>query len=359
MLKNYYKIDENSNMYSFLRRLKDKKNSHYIILNTEPETFISMKQIALKTSNLTDKLKNIKITIPKIKSDNSIDIFQFLVESGSILIKSNDKYYDFIDGLKFVKKTKNILLNKKIHDIFKNKKYSLSEKNKISQAKQFLINEKTNLIPITENDDVIGEIRTIDFLISDFTETEHQDKKIKSLFDLEIINLMNKNPIIVDCSLTLKDLINILIKKQLDSVIITNNNKLEFIVSYQDIFKLFLITTKTSNYRIEYIGINNFFEDQIILIKKYSENFIKKISNRSKYNHLKLQFKIIGNKIGGHKRKFEINYILSGDKDTLSIKKEISAGTSDEIFNDRVKDNWNIVLMFQEGLKVLEKKVFK
>jgi len=103
MLKNYFEIDENETVNSFLKEVNEKKNSQYIILKTKPKTFIDIRTIALKKRDMNEKIKNLKKPLSQCNGSNKDDFFNFLIESGERVIETPNGYYDFLDALKDIK----------------------------------------------------------------------------------------------------------------------------------------------------------------------------------------------------------------------------------------------------------------
>jgi len=99
MLKNYFEIDENQSVGSFLKEVKDKKNTQYIILKTIPKSFVDIRTISLRLHNREEKLKNLKKTLSKTLSTDKSELVSFLIESGDRVVETKDGYYDFLDAL--------------------------------------------------------------------------------------------------------------------------------------------------------------------------------------------------------------------------------------------------------------------
>lgn len=364
MLKNYFEIDENLKLNGFLKEVKDKKNSHYIILNTKPESFVDIKSMALHVSNLNEKLKNLKKRLV-ICDDDTQDRLNLLMESGDRVIKTWDGYFDFLDALEEILEIDYNFLDYKISDIEQKEVYALNEDDKISSARNLFLKKKINILPVIDKVDVIGELRPIDFLVTNLFKSEEKstnffnEKHKDNILNMPITNLINKRPITIDKNRRIKDAINIMIKKSLPSIIVIDeDNKLYSIISYKDILKLYKKETEKPRYLIEYANSFDLYDDEFALIKKFSEKAMKKITNMSTYDSLKLSFKIIGDKDAGHQKKLLIKVLLAhGTKKVLHVEKEIKEGTSDEVRNDKVKKKWNIPLIVQDALDILEKKV--
>jgi hypothetical protein len=111
------------------------------------------------------------------------------------------------------------------------------------------------------------------------------------------------------------------------------------------------------NYNLEITGASNLYEEDLTVVKKFADNFMKKISRFSNYDNLKITFKPIGNIEGSHKRKIDARLMLSHGKKVLTLEKQISTGTSDELTNNKVKENWNIPLLVQDTFRSLESMV--
>ena len=113
----------------------------------------------------------------------------------------------------------------------------------------------------------------------------------------------------------------------------------------------------TNNYFLEITGASNLFEEDFVVIEKFAKKTIEKINRISPYNSLKITFKSLGNTQGTHQRKIAMRMLLSYGNHVLAMDKEISAGSSDEDHNNKLKKSWNIPLMVQETFRALENKV--
>ena len=364
MLRNHYNIDENMQVSAFLKTINDKKNSHYIILDTIPKSFIDIRTIALKAGNLQEKLKNLKKRISNSKTNDVNKNINFLIESGDRLIETKDGFFDFINTLNEILKTNAEFLNDKIGASSKKEIYALNENDKISAAKNVFLQKRINILPVIKDLKVIGELRPIDLLVGSVFEKNNTkatilDEKSKmSVHNLPISNFINKKPLTLTNNNTIRDAAELMINKKIPSVIIVDNNdNLYSICSYKDIFKHYKNNNEQENYSINFVGQDILYPDEFDLIQDFAEKTIKKISNISDYNELKITLKQIGEKDSGHKKKLIAKFLLAKGNNVLQVEKEIITGTSDEEHDNKVKGNWNIPQLIQEGLSILEKKV--
>ncbi len=363
MLKNYFEVEQDLSMKGFLKEIKEKKNSHYIILNTEPVSFVDIRTVALKISNLNEKLKGLKKTIAQSTGKNEQEHLNFLIESGDRVVKVNDEYYSFIEALQEILNLDPSFLEEEIDNIDKKEIYAINEDDKISSARNLFLQKRVNILPVIEGLKVIGELRPIDLLVTHLYDPEsensnyYNEKYKDNVLNLSITNLINTRPITLSKDKKIKQLVEIMVNKKLPSIIITDNENLYSIISYKDIFKLYKKDIEKSKYIISYVGGSDLYEDEFDLIQDYAEKSMKKISKISKYDDLKLSFKVIGEKDASHQKKIEAKLLLSHGNNVIQIEKQIIEGTSDEEFNDKVKGKWNVPQLVQEALSVLEKKV--
>ncbi|MDA3855483.1 MAG: CBS domain-containing protein [Candidatus Woesearchaeota archaeon] len=364
MLKNYFEVDENLNMQGFLKEIKEKKNSHYIILNTNPKSFVDVRTIALKVTNLNEKLKGLKKTLSESKGKNTNEHINFLIESGDRVIKIGDLYYSFIDALLDISNQDLDFLNEKNESIEKREIYALNKNDKVSSARNLFLQKRVNLLPVIEGLKISGELRPIDLLVTDLFEVDNEKgnyynkKNQENILNSNIENLINTRPLTLNKNQKISDALKLMISKKLPSIIITDEEGLLYsILSYKDIFKLYQKTNELSKFKLEYVGSQSLYDDDFDLIQDYAEKTMKKISNISKYDTLKLSFKTIGDKDAGHKTRIQVKMLLSEGNKIIQVEKEISTGTSDEEFNDKIKGKWNIPQMIQETLNALEKRV--
>ena len=364
MLKNYFKVDENTQISSFLKSVKDKKNTQYIILEGE-NYFVDIRTIALKAHLLNEKLKNLKKPLSVCNNCSDEEKFKKLVESGDRVIKiGDDNYYSFVDALGYVLNNNSSFLKDKLVNTKRDEIYAINLNDKISEAKNLFIKKRVNLLPvIDENLKIIGELRPIDLLVSDLYLTDknssdyYDENYENSKLNLPVESLINKRPIMLDSNLTYKDAIEKMIEKNLSSLIVTQDDKLYTIISYKDIFKLELEDESYDEFVVEYKGTSDLYEDDLDLIKDFVDSTMRKIVKVSNYDHLKVTFKPHGSVDSGHKKKFSLNLVLSKGNSIIHVDRETLGGTSDEIYNDKVKGRWNTPLLVQDALKVLYRKV--
>jgi len=363
VLKNYYKVDENKSVGSFLKEVNEKKNSQYLILDTNPLSFVDIRTIALKSHNFDEKLKSLKKPLANSNGKTDSDYFKFLLECGDRVIKTKDSYFDFLDALEIIKNGNFDFLNDNLEINQRSEIFALNEKDKISVARNLMIKNRINLLPVIDKLKVVGEVRTMDFLVNNLIDSSANkadlyDKQISGdILNLPISNLSNNKPITIESSKTYLDAINLMIKKKLGSLIITSKDNLYSIISYKDIFRLVKKDQKESKYLIEYVGATQVYDDELDLIKDYSERSMDKISNMSNYDSLKVSLKTHGNTEGTHQKKISVNLLLSYGNHVLHVDKEIIQGSSDEFTNNKIKGKWNVPLLVMDSLSILEKKV--
>lgn len=363
MLTNYQEINENQTVESFLKGVNDKKNSHYIILDNGDD-FVDFRTVALRVRDLNEKLKSLKKPLSKSKGNSDSEHLMHMIESGERVIKVGDEYYDFLNALNFILENYSESLDKSLENIERKEIFALNEEDKISVAKNILTNKGINLLPVIKGLEVVGEVRTFDLLASDLFASRGQsnldyydEKKAVPILNLTIDNLMNVKPHTIEKGKTMKDAVELMVKKSLPSIIVTDNGKLHSIVSYKDVFRLVKKLSNKKKYTLEFVGNSNIYEDEFDLIEQYAEKSMDKIAKMSDYSAMKISFKALGNVEGTHQRKIELHALVSHGNKVLTVDKQVLGGTSDEISNDKVKGKWNVVQIAQEALKALEKKV--
>lgn len=364
MLKNYFEIDENTTVSSFLRELNEKKNSQYIILDSDSSYFVDLRNVALTIKDPKEKLKSLKKSLPKSDGNTQKDYLIHLIKTGDRVIETSEGLFDFLDGLTYILEENFDFLKQKVSTIHKKEIIALTGEEKISTAKKLLSDNKINLLPIIKDKlDIIGEVRTRDFLTSNLFNNDmgrgdyYSEKASNSPLNLKVENLMNKKPHILNINSTIKDAIKLMIDKFLPSLIVHENNKLYSVISYKDIFKLVQSNLEDKKYNIEFIGASNLYEDELESIQKFAQKSMDKISKFSNYDNLKITFKTVGNTEGTHMRKFEIKLLLSHGNKIINVENEVSTGTNDETYNDKQKESFNIPQLVQETFKSLESKV--
>lgn len=366
MLKNYFEIDENQTVGSFLKEVTDKKNMQYIILKTSPKSFVDVRTISLKLHNRDEKLKNLKKTLSKFSGKSKDELLSFFIESGDRVIETSDGYYDFFNAMSDILEKDFPFLKSKISSVARKEIFALNEKDKISTARNIFIKQRVNILPIIEDKlEVVGELRPMDLLSyalhnaeSDRADYYNDNYENATTMNMAVVNIANKKPITIDKDMTIKDAIKIFLLKKIPSMIVTEGgDRLYAVLSYKDIFRQVKSDVEVLNYTIEYSGSDALFEDEFDLIQDYVEKAIKKISTISPYNKLKVTFKEFGKSEGSHMKKIEASFVLSHGKKIIHIDKEIAGGTSDEEHNDKVKGKWNVPSVVLESLSILIKKV--
>ncbi len=364
MLTNHYSIEEDTSVAAFLKGMNEKKNIHYIILNTDPKSVIDVRTFSLKIHNRDEKLKNLKKNLPWTDAKTNEEVLQFLIQTGDYVVEYRGGYYDFLHGLKDIQKSKHPILHKTMEEIAPKEIYALNSNDSIASAKALFSQKKINILPVIENLEVVGEVRTNDLLASDlFEKNESKDyyneNYEKSVFSLSIENLYNKKPITITKEDSINAAIKVMLTKKLSSLIVVDKKgDLYSILSFKDIFKLYHKENKQDQYEISFVGEDILYEDELRMVKGFAFRTMEKIQKMSKYKNLKIHYKVHGDKETSHIRKGELNLTLdAGGNKVLNVSKDIQTGTSDEEFNDKVKGKWNLAKLTQESLKVLEKQV--
>ena len=135
MLTNYYQIDENETVASFLKGLKEKKNMHYIILNTTPKSFVDVRTVALRMHEPNEKLRSLKRPISTSSGDTNAEHFMQLLNSGDRVIEVDGEYYDFLDAIEHILESDHDFLSKPVSSLAKKEVYALNEDDKIASAR--------------------------------------------------------------------------------------------------------------------------------------------------------------------------------------------------------------------------------
>lgn len=379
MVKNYIKIDQNENLTSFLHELKEDRKINYIILDTNPESFIDVSTIAFKVKDRNEKLKNLKKNLPTIDSDNSLDNLVFLTNAAERIVKVRNGYFDLFDGLEVILNSDSKLLSTRIKNNVLGKLISVNSENSIDSAKQLLKDNKINLLPVVDtNNVVVGEVRVRNLLITELYNTGDKEKFKKNrgvlqgssetgvfrkdfyednIKDLPVSNIMETEIRSIDFNRTYKDLIEMMIKEQVPSVIITQDEKAYSVVTYKNVFRLFLDELKEDTYNIEFSGINEIPKPKLDFMREISSRFMEKIQKFSKYSLLDVSFKTHGNTLNTQEIKYSLNIVLSEGNKIIRVDREIVEGISDEATQDRVKGRWSLLDSFQDAIKALEARV--
>lgn len=112
-----------------------------------------------------------------------------------------------------------------------------------------------------------------------------------------------------------------------------------------------------NNFLIDISGGSNLFKDELTLIEKFANNFMKKVNRISDYNHLKISLKSMGNTSGTHLRKIDVRLMLSKGNKVLVHEKQISTGTSDELTNNKRHEDYNVPKLVKDTFRALEIKL--
>ncbi len=365
MLTNHYSIEEDTSVAAFLKGMNEKKNIHYIILDTNPKSVIDVRTFSLKIHNRDEKLKNLKKNLAWCESTNDKEIVDFLINTGDYVVEHQNGYFDFLDGLKFIKDSNSALLKSSMKQIAPKEIYALNQDDSIASAKALFSQKKVNILPVIKNLELIGEVRTNDLLASDlFEKSENKDfyneNHENSVFSLSIENIYNPKPLTIGKEDIIEKAIEIMLEKKLPSLIVTSDeNQLYSIISFKDIFKLYKKEHKEQEYEINFVGEDILYEDELSMVRGFALKTMSKIQKMSEYKNLKIHYKSHGDTDSSHIRKGELNISLDAGGKVLNVSKDIQSGTSDSEFNDKVKGKWNLAKLTQEALKVLEKQVIE
>lgn len=352
--------EQDNTIRSFLKENKEKNNIHYLILNTDPISFVDIRNLALKLGNPDEKLKSIKQGMPKTEHSEKEELMEFLIKSGTKVIDTNQGYFDYFDVLNLFLDKNYDFLDYKLDKFSKDKIFAIEAKDPISSAKKIFIEQKVNHLPIMEDSELVGELRLCDLLTQDLYDTQkvsiYDERQNEPTINNEAYSIGNTKPLTIEYGQSIKDAVEVMLKKKVSSLIVTKEGEIFSIVTYRDIFKLYSQENEKIHYSLEFVGLKDLYDDEKALIEEYSEKTMEKIASISKYDSLKLSVKTIGQD-SGHQKKAEVNILVSYGNHVLTVHDEISPGTSDEEFNDRDKKDWNIVLMIQDLLKNLENMV--
>jgi hypothetical protein len=112
-----------------------------------------------------------------------------------------------------------------------------------------------------------------------------------------------------------------------------------------------------TTYRVQYSGLEAFYDDEQKVTKEFVSNAMEKISAMSKYTDLHVNIKPIGNTEGNHIKKYEITMQLRHGNHVLTASKQTLDGTNDEEHQDDVKGSRNALKLVQKLLQTLTKLV--
>lgn len=352
--------EQDNTIRSFLKENKEKNNIHYLILNTEPISFVDIRSLALKLGNPDEKLQSLKQGMPKADFSQKEDLVDFLIKSGTKVIETNKGYFDYFDVLNLFLDKDYDFLKHKLDKFSKDKIFAIESKDSISSARKIFVEQKVNHLPIMENSQLVGELRLCDLLTQDLYDNQrislYDERQSEATINNEAYSIGNNKPLTIDFNKTIKDAIEIMLNKKVSSLIITKEDEIFSIITYRDIFKLYSQENEEIKYSLEFVGLKDLYDDEKALVEDFCEKTMEKIAAISKYESLKLTLKTIGQD-SGHQKKAEVNILISYGNHVLTVHDEISPGTSDEEFNDRDKKDWNIVQMIQDLLKNLENMV--
>jgi len=168
---------------------------------------------------------------------------------------------------------------------------------------------------------------------------------------------MNPKPLTINTKSTIKEAIELMKTKKIQSLIVKENEDIYSIISYKDIFKLFNQFNSKQEYEINFVGEEILFEDELQLVKGFALKTMNKINKISNYNNLKIEYKVHGDKDSSHIRKGELKINLDAGGKVLSISKDIQSSSTNNEHESKIKAKWNLAKLTQESLKILENKV--
>ena len=310
----YTIYEQEENIRSFLKNNKDKNNIHYLILNTIPFSFVDIRSLALKISNTDEKLKSLKQTMPRTDLQEIEQKVNFLIKSGNKVIETSQGFFDYFDALSFIIKKDFDFLYEKLENYEKKKIFALQPSDSIAFTRKLFTEEKIGHLPIIDDLKLSGEVRLCDLLTQDLFDTQKISKfdqrQTEPTINNEVLAIANTKPLTLDYQNTIKDLIEIMIKKRVSSVLVLKNEELFSVISYKDIFKKYMELEEKVDFSLEFVGLKDLYEDEKNLVEQYSEKTMEKIATISKYDNLKLTLKLIGQDSGHQKKPKLIFYYL-------------------------------------------------
>jgi CBS domain-containing protein len=365
MLQNQFGVDEHTSVGSFLHEMQEKKNIQYIILDSEPEGVVDIRNLALKAHNAEEKLKAIKKPLPYSESKDELDHFHILADTGERVIKTPEGYYDYLNALETVKDQSPEFLAEKVSTLAKDEIYALQEDDMIATAKNYFQKGKLNLLPVISGIEIVGEVRPVDLITSGLYLQQgrkmdlYDPKEDSPTQDLPVTNVMKSNPITIDKDSTVEQAITKMIEKKLPSLIVVEEEtKLFSVISHRDIFKLMRKQEKAEQYEIEYVGNKDVEDEDFDVIRQFCERHMQKIIRQyPPYDHLKVSFKKHGDSPDDLNKRFTVSLVLSHGKHIHQVEKETLSGTSDEEHNDKKNAKGNLPLTVQQTFDALYNKL--
>ena len=228
-----------------------------------------------------------------------------------------------------------------------------------------MLSKKLELLPVlSESGLIVGELRPLDFLLTQLSVPEddaknyYNEKYEHSAGALAVRNIMNGKAHVIEVSSSVGDALKRMVEKKLPSLIVCKGDTLHSVFSYKDAFALYQKNFVKEEFSLEFVGFGDLDEEQKYYVRKSAERTMKKISQRSEYDSLRISLKSHSHK-NEQFAKLEVKLLLSHGNKVVTIDKEGVCGTSDELNNDKKKENKTPSELIQEALKALEERVLR
>jgi CBS domain-containing protein/ribosome-associated translation inhibitor RaiA len=310
------------------------------------DTLIKRRNLPLST-----KVEHFMTTPPKLTMDVPLtQVAEMLMSSGfrALPITANGKVLagmvsrnDLLLGIKRDRR----LSEMQIDSIMTHKPQCLSETDNIKKARTLMKQLSMRTLPVVDSKERLVGVVGVKDIVSIWTpktkESRGELSGEKISLDVEVKSVMNSEPISIGVDGKVKDVISLMQKHDISSVLITEKNKPMGIITPLDLIELIVRMIKRESLYVQITGLDEedteFYDDMYDLIEKYMKK-INKIQRTQLFSLHVVQY---------HDRSLVKEYELRA---RLSTNKQMFYAQG---------QGWNLMIALDELLDNLEHMITK
>ena len=284
MSKNFITAIEDENLSDVLAKLK-KHNLHElpVIRKNRLVGFVSYDTIIRRRNlPLSTKVEHIMSSPPKLSMDSSLTLIaERLMSSGFRILPITSKgkilagVVSRMDLLRGISKDKK-LTNMEIHSLMTKEPQCVWETDNISQARILMKKLSVRTVPVLDDKDrLVGVVGVKDIAKIWTPKTKESRGELsgeKFSMDVEVKSVMNPEPIFIEKEGKVGEVINLMQKHDISSVLITEEKKPIGIITALDIIELLVRMKERESLYVQITGLEEedaeIYDDMYQLIQK-------------------------------------------------------------------------------------------
>jgi CBS domain-containing protein/ribosome-associated translation inhibitor RaiA len=320
------------------------------------DTLIKRRNLPLST-----KVEHFMTTPPKLTMDVPLThVAEMLMSSGfrALPITANGKVLagmvsrnDLLIGIKRDRR----LSEMQIDSIMTHKPQCISETDNIKKARTLMKQLSMRTLPVVDSKERLVGVVGVKDIVSIWTpktkESRGELSGEKISLDVEVKSVMNSHPISLGTDGKVKDVISLMQKHDISSILITEKNKPMGIITPLDLIELIVRMVKRESLYVQITGLDEedteYYDDMYDLIEKYMKK-VNKIQRTQLFSLHVVQY---------HDRSLVKEYELRA---RLSTNKQMfyaqGQGWNLMIALDEVLDNLETMITKEKDRKLAERK---